>query len=214
MNSEWSLIGLFQLGGPFMWPLLAFSVATVALIIERVVYLFWHNMDVSLLKTRTLNLLREGRTNEACAELAAQDRRNTAASILLAVVRNAQNGEARMEKAAEAEAIERIRRCENGFNYLTALASLSPLTGFLGTVSGMIGAFRSIANADEVNAQLVANGIYEALITTVFGLCIAIVALLAYNLLIQRVETFAADITKAVSDMVSVILHPEEGDSV
>ena len=214
MNSEWSLIGLFQLGGPFMWPLLAFSVATVALIIDRVVYLFWHNMDVSLLNTRTLNLLPDGRANEACAELAAKDRRNTAASILLAVVRNAQNGEARMEKAAEAEAIERIRRCENGFNYLTALASLSPLTGFLGTVSGMIGAFRSIANADEVNAQLVANGIYEALITTVFGLCIAIVALLAYNLLIQRVETFAADITKAVSDMVSVILHPEEGDSV
>lgn len=214
MNNDWSLIGLFQLGGPFMWPLLAFSVATVALIVERVVYLFWHNMDVSHLKTRMLNLIREGRTDEARAELAAQNRRNTAASILLAVVRNASNGEARMEKAAEAEAIERIRRCENGFNYLTALASLSPLTGFLGTVSGMIGAFRSIANADEVNAQLVANGIYEALITTVFGLCIAIVALLAYNLLIQRVETFAADITKAVSDMVSVILHPEEGDSV
>lgn len=214
MNSEWSLIGLFKLGGPFMWPLLAFSVATVALIIERVVYLFWHNMDVSQLKTRVITLIREGRTGEARKDLAGQDRRNTAASILLAVVRNAGNGEARMEKAAEAEAMERIRRCENGFNYLTALASLSPLTGFLGTVSGMIGAFRSIANADEVNAQLVANGIYEALITTVFGLCIAIVALLAYNLLIQRVETFSADITKAVTDIVSVILHPDEEESV
>lgn len=210
MTNEWSLIALFKLGGPFMWPLLAFSVATVALVIERVVYLFWHNMDVTSLQNRITSLLRENRLADAKNELAGQSRRNTSASILLAVIRNAGRGEARMEKAAEAEAMERIRRCENGFNYLTALASLSPLTGFLGTVSGMIGAFRSIANAEEVNAQLVANGIYEALITTVFGLCIAIVALIAYNLLIQRVETFAADITKAVTDLVSVILHGDE----
>lgn len=208
MENEWSLIALFKLGGPFMWPLLAFSVATVALVIERVVYLFWHSMDVTRLKTRTITLIRENKIDEAQAELAAEPRKNTSATILHAVVRNAQCGEARMEKAAEAEAMERIRRCENGFNYLTALASLSPLTGFLGTVSGMIGAFRSIAEAEEVNAQLVANGIYEALITTVFGLSIAIVALIAYNLLSQRVETFAADITKAVNDIVSEILFP------
>lgn len=212
MANEWSLIALFTLGGPFMWPLLAFSVATVALVIERVVYLFWHNMNVTRLKTRTITLIRENKIDEAQAELAAEPRKNTSATILHAVVRNAQGGETRMEKAAEAEAMERIRRCENGFNYLTALASLSPLTGFLGTVSGMIGAFRSIAEADEVNAQLVANGIYEALITTVFGLSIAIVALIAYNLLIQRVETFAADITKAVNDIVSEILYPEKVD--
>lgn len=213
MANELSLIALFNLGGPFMWPLLAFSVATVALVIERVAYLFWHNMNVTRLKLRTITLIRENKIDEAQAELAAEPRKNTSATILHAVVRNVQGGEARMEKAAEAEAMERIRRCENGFNYLTALASLSPLTGFLGTVSGMIGAFRSIAEADEVNAQLVANGIYEALITTVFGLSIAIVALIAYNLLSQRVETFAADITKAVNDIVSEVLYPEKEEA-
>ncbi|HRR01575.1 MAG TPA: MotA/TolQ/ExbB proton channel family protein [Treponemataceae bacterium] len=213
MTNEWSLIGLFELGGPFMWPLLVFSVATLALIIERVIYLFWHNMNVNQLKNHVMSLVRENRINEARADLGIMDHRNTSASILLAVLNNTRGGETRMEKAAEAEAMERIRRCENGFNYLTALASLSPLTGFLGTVSGMIGAFRSIANADEVNAQLVANGIYEALITTVFGLCIAIVALVAYNLLIQRVDTFAADVTKAVSDLVSLITTPEDEES-
>ncbi|HHU36457.1 MAG TPA: MotA/TolQ/ExbB proton channel family protein, partial [Treponema sp.] len=55
---------------------------------------------------------------------------------------------------------------------------------------------------------------YEALITTVFGLSIAIVALIAYNLLIQRVETFAADITKAVNDIVSEILYPEQMENI
>jgi biopolymer transport protein ExbB len=212
MENEWSLIGLFELGGVFMWPLLAFSVATLALVVERIVYLFWHNMRVADMKNEVIGLIEEGKIDEAINGLRAQPRKNTSASILLAVAQSADRGETRMEKAAEAEAQERIRRCENGFNYLTALASLSPLTGFLGTVSGMIGAFKSIASATEVNAQLVANGIYEALITTVFGLIIAIVALSAYNILVQRVDTFAAEVTKAVSDMVSAILRTQERD--
>jgi biopolymer transport protein ExbB len=195
-----------------MWPLLAFSVATLALVVERIVYLFWHNMRVADMKNEVIGLIEEGKIDEAINGLRAQPRKNTSASILLAVAQSADRGETRMEKAAEAEAQERIRRCENGFNYLTALASLSPLTGFLGTVSGMIGAFKSIASATEVNAQLVANGIYEALITTVFGLIIAIVALSAYNILVQRVDTFAAEVTKAVSDMVSAILRTQERD--
>jgi len=207
MNEEWSLIGLFNLGGPFMWPLLAFSVATIALSVERIAYLSWHKLSVARLKDTVDAALREGGTEAAETFLAAEPRRNTPASILLALVRNARYGERRMEKATEAEARERIRRLENGFNYLTALASLAPLTGFLGTVSGMIGAFKSIASATEVNAQLVANGIYEALITTVFGLGIAIVALLTYNLLIQRVDTFAADVTKAVTDLEATLLE-------
>ncbi|MBP5283627.1 MAG: MotA/TolQ/ExbB proton channel family protein, partial [Treponema sp.] len=122
---------------------------------------------------------------------------------------NARYGESRMERAAESEAQERLRRMESGFNYLTALSSLAPLTGFLGTVSGMIGAFQSIAAATDVNAQLVAGGIYEALITMVFGLIIAIIALVAYNLLIQKVDTFAAETSKGINDIVSVIMEEE-----
>ena len=209
MSNEWSLIETFKLGGVFMWPLLAFSIATLALIIERLFYIAWHDLGVSRLRDRTLELVSNGSKGEAIAMLTAEPRKSTSASILLALLSNAKLGEARMENSAEAEAQERIRRLENGFNYLTALASLSPLTGFLGTVSGMIGAFKSIASATEVNAQLVANGIYEALITTVFGLCIAIVALIAYNLFMQRVDTFAADITKAVSDITSTLLDSD-----
>lgn len=206
MSNEWSLIDLFFLGGVFMWPLLAFSIATVALIVERVTYILWHDLNVNKLKGSIRDMIRSGKTGEAIGYLESQDRKKAAASIFHALLANARYGEGRMEKAAEAEAQERLRRLENRFNFLTALASLSPLTGFLGTVSGMIGAFKSIASATEVNAQLVANGIYEALITTVYGLCIAIVALIGYNLLMQRVDTFAADITKSVSDLTSDLI--------
>ena len=141
--------------------------------------------------------------------LSSFSHKKTAASILLCLLENARYGESRMEKAAEAEAQERIRRMENGFNYLTALSSLAPLTGFLGTVSGMIGAFKSIAEATDVNAQLVAGGIYEALITTVFGLIIAIAALVAYNLLVQKIDTFAAETARSINDLIPELIEAQ-----
>ena len=157
-------------------------------------------------------MLREGKKAEAEKMLSELSHKKTAATILYALLTNSKFGEARMENAAECEAQERLRRMENGFNYLTALSSIAPLTGFLGTVSGMIGAFKSIAAATDVNAQLVANGIYEALITTVFGLIIAIAALVAYNLLVQKVDTFAAETSKCINDLIPELLEDKTFD--
>lgn len=207
-----SLIEMFNLGGPFMWILLVFSIATFALIIERCVYLFWHDCKVDGLAKEVKMFLVDGKNDEALKMLEKCTRKKTAATVLYALIENAGFGENRMERAAEAEAQERIRRMESGFNYLTALASLAPLTGFLGTVSGMIGAFKSIASATDVNAQLVAGGIYEALITTVFGLIIAIIASIGYNLLVQRVDNFAAEVSKTVNDLVPLLLKVKSDD--
>lgn len=207
MEKGFSLIELFKLGGPFMWVLLAFSVATIAIVIERCIYLAWHNCKVTPIRNTVMNYLQQGKKAEAEEFLASCTHKQTVASVLLALLENAKYGESRMERAAEAEAQERLRRMENGFNYLTALSSLAPLAGFLGTVSGMIGAFKSIAEATDVNAQLVAGGIYEALITTVFGLIIAIVALVAYNLLIQKIDKFAAETSKAINDLVPELIE-------
>ena len=212
MESKWSLIELFNLGGPFMWVLLVFSIATITIIIERCIYIAWHDSRVTPLSNRVKQLLREGKKDEAEKMLSELGHKKTAATILYALLTNSKFGEARMENAAECEAQERIRRMENGFNYLTALSSIAPLTGFLGTVSGMIGAFKSIAAATDVNAQLVANGIYEALITTVFGLIIAIAALVAYNLLVQRVDTFAAETSKCINDLIPELLDDMPAD--
>ena len=207
MENNWSMIELFKLGGPFMWILLIFSIATMALIVERCIYIFWHDCKVEPLAKEIKGMLKNGKKDAAETKLASLSNKHTVATILLSLLENAKFGENRMEAAAQAEAQERIRRMESGFNYLTALSSIAPLTGFLGTVSGMIGAFRSIAEATDVNAQLVANGIYEALITTVFGLIIAIAALVAYNLLIQKVDTFAAETAKAINDLVPELIE-------
>jgi biopolymer transport protein ExbB len=200
-----TLLELFQMGGVLMWPLLLFSIATVAITLERGIFLIYHNLKLNDLKEKVEVCIQKGNIREAVDFLQNQNRRRIGARILLTLVKRAGLPEQRIEKAVEAEAIKCLSSLENGFNFLTALGSISPLTGFLGTVTGMIGAFRSIAEATDVNAQIVASGIYEALITTVFGLVIAIIAMSAHSLFTHIVDRFASEIEVASTDLIMKI---------
>jgi len=204
-KTAFSLMELFKLGGPFMWPLLLFSVTAMAIIMDRVLYLFRHKLHIDGLASKVLDCIKNGDLQSSAAFLDPLVAGSMGARVLLALVNHADLGEARLEKAVETEAQGCINSLESGFNFLTAIGSLAPLTGFLGTVSGMISAFRSIAEATEVNAQIVANGIYEALITTVFGLIIAIIAMSAYYILTSFVDRFAIKTEKACSELITAI---------
>ena len=213
---SFSLLELFKMGGVFMWPLLAFSVATISIGVERAVYFIYHSVRIDDLGAKVSELLAGGDYKGAADYLSAQTKRRMGARVLLALVNRAAPAdgaptsgrpfsEHHTERAVETAAASSINSMENGFNFLTALGSLSPLTGFLGTVSGMIGAFKSIAEATEVNAQIVANGIYEALITTVFGLIIAIIAMIFHSIFSHIVDKFAAEIEKVCSDLIAEV---------
>jgi biopolymer transport protein ExbB len=213
-NTSFSVLELFRLGGPFMWPLLLFSIATVAISIERGVYLFYHNLRIDDIADTVAGYVKTGEYSAASEYLSGLTKERMGARVLLALLKHSNPGkkfsEHRAERAVETEAMNCINSLENGFNFLTALGSLSPLTGFLGTVSGMIGAFRSIAEATEVNAQIVANGIYEALITTVFGLVIAIIAMISHSIFSHIVDKFASRIEGVCSDL--IVQMSEETD--
>ena len=200
-TASFSLQELFVLGGFLMWPLLLFSIAVVAISLERAVYLFYHNLRMDDLAAGISEYVKNNDYAGAEEYLAGQTKKRMGARILLALIKNSSTGqvfsERRAERAAETEAMNCINSLENGFNFLTALGSISPLTGFLGTVTGMISAFRSIAEATEVNAQIVANGIYEALITTVVGLVIAIAAMIFHSVFTHMVGRFTSDVEKA-----------------
>jgi biopolymer transport protein ExbB len=213
-TSTFSVLELFNLGGIFMWPLLFFSVATIAISLERAIYLSYHNLRIDNLATEVCGYVKSGSYGEAREYLSKLTKRSMGSRILLALLEHSKPGagfsEHRAERAAETEAMNCINSLENGFNFLTALGSLSPLTGFLGTVSGMIGAFRSIAEATEVNAQIVANGIYEALITTVFGLVIAIIAMIFHSIFSHIVDKFATSVERACSNVIALIGEQSE----
>ena len=202
-----TLFDLFNLGGVFMWPLLLFSVVTIALIAERMIFIFTHNLSVRDIKDNVLTKLLNRDLGGAVEYLKNFNKRKLGAQVLFTGLDMAKLGEHRMEKAMESDASSKINQLERGFNLLVALGSIAPITGFLGTVSGMISAFRSIANATDVNAQLVANGIFEALITTAYGLAIAIIAITGYNIFSHFVDKFTADIEEAGSDVVNTVLN-------
>jgi biopolymer transport protein ExbB len=206
-----SLSELFALGGIFMWPLLFFSIAALAIIIERSIFLIYHDLKMDDMVEDLRNYIEDKKLSEAIPWLEDQGDRRMGARILLALVRQANSGEHIMEKSAEAEAAKCVNSLENGFSFLTALGSVAPLTGFLGTVSGMIGAFRTIAEAEDVSAQIVANGIYEALITTVFGLIIAIAAMVFHSIASHTVDRFAANVESACSELIiDLTLGPDK----
>jgi len=206
-----SLLELFRLGGVTMWPLTLFSIATIAIGLERVIYLSYHNLRLDDMGGKVSRLLADGNYDEAAKYLSPLAKRRMGARVLLALVNRAkpEGGKAfcekRVEKAAETEATLCINLLENGLGYLVALGSIAPLTGFLGTVTGMIGAFRAIAEATEVNAQIVAGGIYEALITTVYGLIVAIFAMIFHVVFARVVEKFTAGVEKTCSDLIAEI---------
>ncbi len=202
-----SMKDLFLLGGWAMWPLLAFSVAAVALIIERAMYLLLHRLNVRDLAENILSALRNGDMEQAFSICRQAPNRTVAAPILLAALESVDLGEHRIERIMEAAASRQIQALEKGLDLLIAIGSLAPITGFLGTVSGMITAFRNIAQAADVNAQLVAGGIFEALITTAYGLTIAIAAIASYNIFVHIVDRFAASIEEAGNEIITSLLR-------
>jgi biopolymer transport protein ExbB len=208
--TSFTLLELFEMGGIIMWPLLVFSIAAIAITLERTIFLLYHNLRMDDLKEEVEAAIINGNIDAAKEFLENQSRRRMGARILLTLLNRSDLSEFRLEKAVEAESLKCISSLENGFNFLTALGSISPLTGFLGTVTGMISAFRSIAEAVDVNAQIVASGIYEALITTVFGLVIAIIAMTAHSLFTHIVDKFAADVEAACSDLIITISDPPQ----
>ena len=201
-STGFSLLELWFMGGFTMWPLLFFSIVAVTIILERLIYFIYHDRKLDDLKEKVEEAIRNGNPDMAKEFLESQTKRRMGARILLTLVKYHNISEHRLEKAVEAEAISCVTSLENGLNFLPALGSISPLTGFLGTVSGMIGAFKSIAEAVDVNAQIVASGIYEALITTVFGLCIAIAAMFAHSIFTHSVDRFSSEVELVCSDLI------------
>lgn len=106
-----------------------------------------------------------------------------------------------METAAESE----ILKLEKGMGWLSTIAAIAPLIGFLGTVTGMVRVFMNIQGQSQngIDINILAGGIWEALITTVGGLIVGIVAIVLYNDLVQHLENFAKDMQeKAVEHLV------------
>ena len=115
-------------------------------------------------------------------------------------------GEDAVEKAIEDTAYREVDKLKRSLRGLAIIASVSPLLGLLGTVYGMISAFQDATIAGMGKADMLAEGIYEALVTTAAGLTIAIPVLLVYQYLATRVDSLVDEIDELCVDFMSSCL--------
>lgn len=179
------LLELFRLGGVFMYPLLAFFVVMIYAIIERALFYMsfcWEITDNPTGSDYNKKSLFCTAVNSLYEKLADNPREFDAACTN------------ECEKICDS--------LKSGLSLLSAVAAIAPITGFLGTVTGMIAAFREITNAVNVSTQLVAGGIYEALITTAAGLIISIIASIFYFWYSSLVSGYVRRMQNVVNDIV------------
>ncbi|MDP4611138.1 MAG: MotA/TolQ/ExbB proton channel family protein [Opitutales bacterium] len=199
-SDDKTLMGTFKTGGLAMYPLLAFSIATVGLIL-------YNAMTI-----RSGNIINQKALEEEVAPaLAANDYAKAMevceahSSPLLNILHNGlvttQNGtfdQQVIDKAFDEAASVELAKPFVFINYLQVIASVSPMVGLLGTVSGMVKAFRTIAEQGMGKPELLADNISEALITTASGLCVAIPALIAYFYFKNKYGKIASEVAQVL----------------
>jgi biopolymer transport protein ExbB len=191
---------LFVAGGNFMWFLLLAALVALAIILERMYTLAKARTNTRRLIGTVITTLRNEGVTEASQ--VCERTRGPIAAILHSGLQRADRGPEAVEKAIETSGTIEMAFLERGLVALSAVASVAPLLGFLGTVSGMISAFEAIANADNVNAKLVASGISEALITTATGLIVAIPASLGHSFFLSVIDRFIIEMEETSSELV------------
>lgn len=208
-ESQYALLQLFRDGGIMMYPLVLFSLLALGVILAKAYMLYVAHRDSRNLLDRVAQLTRAGRVDEAIR--VSEGTPGPVAAILhagLARVHEKRVTGADIEKAIGTTGTIELGFLERGLVVLATVSNVAPLTGFLGTVVGMIAAFGAIAEAGQVEPALVAGGIKVALITTAAGLIIAIPVNVAYNYFVTRIDKLIVDMEEGVQmvlDMVSAL---------
>ena len=198
---EW--LNWIDRGGFVMWPLLASSLAAVAIGVERFLIFRRASIDAAVLRGKLEKLLAEG--NWAMAEQAVGDCEAFAAIVAASGIRQASRGLTAAETAMESAANRGAAKLRKRLDFLGLMVTLAPLLGLLGTVLGMIRAF-NVLTIKSGQPFAITGGVGEALVATAAGLCVAILALciLAYfrswlDSLLGDAEEIAAVILSAVA---------------
>ena len=207
---------LFQKGGPVMYPIVFCSIVALAVVIDRIYHLRRARVDTEKFVESISGALRRNRVVEAIDM--CEQTPGPVAHILKAGLLKHDRPRQEVRDAIEDAGLFEIPRLEKYLNVLGTVAHVSPLLGLLGTVTGMVSAFQIIqekaSNLGPVNPGDLAAGIWEALLTTVFGLCVAIPSVVAYNWLRTWVNRFVLDMERSATELLNVLGQKRESDEI
>lgn len=193
-------------GGPgFMGIVLLCLILGLAIAIERIIFL---NLSTSNSKKLTQNV--EEALASGGVEAAKEVCRNTkgpVASIFYQGLDRADEDIDAAEKAVVAYGGVQMGQLEKNVSWISLFIALAPMLGFMGTVIGMINAFDKIEAAGDMQPSLVAGGIKIALLTTVFGLIVAIILQIFYNYIIAKIDSIVNDMEDASISLMDLLVR-------
>jgi len=202
-------MNLFTAGGPLMYLILFCSVVALAVFLERLFHLRRAGINTAIFMEKIRALIKEGKLEEARAF--CRKTPGPVAHILGAGLGASGRARAGIKEAIKDAGVHEVPRLEKNLVVLATIAHVSPLLGLLGTVLGMIHTFRVIQNLSGlVNPSDLAGGIWEALLTTAFGLFVAILAYIAYNYLVSRVGKMVLDMETTSTELVNLLSESSE----
>lgn len=193
----------FHEGGWGMWPILATSIVIIAITVERAVYLFKASVDkdklLALLKSQVMSGNVQGAIKVCSGNPTPMTR------IIQAGLMKFNKSDHEVQAAMDESALRELPKVQARTPYLAMLANFAVMAGLLGTISGMIKAFGSVAGATTNKATILAEGISEALNCTGFGIAVSLIGLLAFSLLTGKTTGITDDINEVTVQVVNLV---------
>jgi len=191
-------------GAGFMGVVLLCLIIGLAFVIERVIYLNMATTNTKKLTAEVEEALQSGGI-EAAKEV-CRNTKGPVASIFYQGLDRAHEGVESAEKAVVAYGGVQMGQLEKNVSWVSLFIAIAPMLGFMGTVIGMISAFDQIAVAGGVDASLIAGDIKIALLTTVFGLIVAIILQVFYNYIISKIDAIVNDMEDASITLIDLLV--------
>lgn len=200
-NSNWNII-LLIIG--------LCSILSFTIFIDRLLRLKKSETDTNRLVIALRRAIKEGNIVDAIS--ICEQTGGTVANILRAGLSKHNRGKAQIEQAMEIAGLMEIASLEKNAKILSVIANIAPLIGLLGTVLGFIQAFSEMRMSGlvDISASRIGEAMEFALVTTAAGLAVAIPSVLAYNYIVSKIEGFVLEIQTTSSEIVDLIVHPEE----
>jgi len=199
-----NLLDMFLKGGVVMWPILLCSILGLAVVVDRIIVLRRARINVPAFMVRIRGFIKKKDISGAISY--CMEEKSPVANIVRKGLKKYKYGHDRVKEAIENAGSQEISKLEKGLNVLATVAGVAPLLGFLGTVTGMITAFMTVQELQgAVGPSDLAGGIWEALITTAYGLFVGIPALAIYNYFLGSVKKLVLQMETVANDVVDVI---------
>ncbi|MEN8193004.1 MAG: MotA/TolQ/ExbB proton channel family protein [Bacteroidota bacterium] len=199
-----SLLSIVLKGGWIMLFIFIASIIALTIIVDRYLVIKKSKSNIPQFLVRIRGLLKkkdvEGALNYCMEE------RTPAANIVKKGLKKYHFGHERVKEAIESAGRQEVTKLEKGLSILATISGVAPLLGFLGTVTGMISAFMRIEDLQgSANPSDLAGGIWEALLTTAFGLAVGIIAYTFYNYLVNSINKLVLDMEIVSNDVVDIV---------